>query len=178
MTLSLLNIQDKLWELASDNQLVLTDTQVDSSASVIHAALANKGTFGATRVAHGKGLVITTYAPDDGLLDIIRLHSPVSCPQRKVPRKDWLKGLMLPYRAHRDFTTELKLIHELIRSAIKDGGSWQAKVCGHFAEIEIKDFTGYVINTLTIRKTGYDDAAQTFPAGPGRPAEDLQSTAS
>lgn len=154
MTGTLAQVVDKLRDLAAENDVILTDTQIKHAAGLMYAAYVEKRQYGVTRMASGKGLLITTYDHQDCLVDVIRLCPPAKSKLRKVPRKDWLRQVMLPFRQHKDFKEELDLVYSFIYMIVQDGGSWVAKVNDHFVEFDLKDFTGNVVNTFTIRKTG------------------------
>lgn len=88
------------------------------------------GFYTLANMTNGEGSVFIFYNKEGDILHNVVLNFPNASPDRKIPRRQWLKNFF----EHIDYAPdrlEIKMMFRLIESHVRDGGSWTSSMSGN-----------------------------------------------
>lgn len=113
---------DELFQNCAADKIPVPYHQCKVLAELSHDTI-NKGGFYNILTRKDGGNVLTFFNNQGELLNAIVLNRPEIAKDRKIPKLNWLKQYFANIGYAKD-RIEIKYIHRVIESHIRDGGSW------------------------------------------------------
>lgn len=113
---------DELFQSCAQDGIPVTYHQCKTIADLSSKCIKSGGWYNILQLAGG-GNVVNFFDKEGNVTENIRLRQPEIAKDRKIPKLNWLKEYFktIGYDGTR---IEIKYIHRIIESHIRDGGSW------------------------------------------------------
>lgn len=127
----------ELFQSCAADGLPVTYHQCKQIAKLSEECIRDGGWYNILSIADGNGNVVNFFNSEGELLQNYRLRRPEISRDRKIPTLNWLRDVFEKYGYDKD-RLEVKYIHRIIDSHIRDGGSWTPLLNDHCFVVDLK----------------------------------------
>lgn len=128
---------DELFQNCAADKIHVTYHQCKELAKLSEECIARGGFYNILSRGEGQGSVLTFFNNKGDLTSAVALNQPAIAKDRKIPKLNWLKQYFRNIGYDQD-RVEIKYIHRIIESHIRDGGSWLTTMNNHTIVFTLK----------------------------------------